>query len=238
MQVIKFESIPSTNSTLLEFSKKGAKSWTCIWTSNQTAGRGYAGNDWLSQLDKNLAVSILLKVELDFHELIVLNKWVCNHLRRYLSLYSPMVSVKWPNDIIMRNKKVCGVLIETHKIDKQLNIIIGIGLNINQTQFEALPNAGSILTQTGAENEIEEILSGLLTELKDNFYEIQEKLFTKIVDEYNLHLFRKDRVSVFEKEGVKFNGMIEGVDQEGRLLVKLEDGTNVALMHKDVKLHY
>lgn len=238
MQIIKFESIPSTNSTLLEFSKKNAKAWTVIWTSNQTKGRGYAGNEWLSQLDKNLAFSVLIKNELKYEELIYFNQWVCNQIKSYLSRYSPDVYVKWPNDVIIANKKVCGVLVETYRSKNELNILIGIGLNINQENFKNLPKAGSLLTQTNKQYKIEEILSGLLTKLKDNYFEVEQKLFQKISDEYNSYLYCKDKISVFEKNGKKFNGIIKSVDKNGKLIVQTEEQTLQSFMHKEVILHF
>ncbi|MFV0505017.1 MAG: biotin--[acetyl-CoA-carboxylase] ligase, partial [Lachnospirales bacterium] len=102
MEIYKYDSLSSTNSELMELSKKNAKSWTVVWTSHQTQGKGYSGNHWESEKDKNLAVSILIKSKIDYFELIYLNQWVCNVLYRYLHQFSDDVSVKWPNDIILK----------------------------------------------------------------------------------------------------------------------------------------
>lgn len=238
MEIHRYDSASSTNTVLLEMSKKDAKSWTVVWTSNQTQGKGYAGNSWNSEKDKNLAVSILIINDLNYKELIFLNQWVCNSVCELLEQYSDEVCVKWPNDIIIKNKKVCGILIETHKSDNQLNIIIGMGLNINQTNFENLNKAGSLATQTNQFYDIEEILSGLLTKLKDSYNLIQNKEWYSIIESYNSKLFRKGKVSVFKKENELFNGIIQSVDKSGLLHVKLENESINKFKHKEIELMY
>src|SRR5690606_28697098 len=166
MEIHYYPSNPSTNTAALEMSKKGAKSWTVLWTTNQTQGRGYAGNNWLSKKGENLALSILIINDLNYNELVYFNQWVSNTVCEFLQGFSKEVYVKWPNDIIIGNKKVCGILIETHKSNNQLHIITGIGLNINQKEFENLNKAGSLATENQENYDIEEILAGLLTKLK------------------------------------------------------------------------
>lgn len=238
MEIHRYESLSSTNSQLFELSKKNAKSWTVIWTSHQTQGKGYSGNSWISEFGKNIAVSVLIKNDLHYSELIYFNQWVCNVICDFLSSYTEDVSVKWPNDIIIKNKKVCGVLIETHKIDNQLNIITGIGLNVNQINFDLLLKAGSLSTQTGQIYNLEEILSGLLTKLKSSYHLIEKREWESIIEKYNSKLFRKDKVSVFKIEDELFNGIIQSVDESGLLNVKLENGSINKFKHKEIELMY
>lgn len=238
MEIHQYDLASSTNTVLLEMSKKDAKSWTVVWTSNQTQGKGYAGNTWNSEKDKNLAVSILIKNDLDYKEMIFFNQWICISVCELLEKYSDDVCVKWPNDIIIKNKKVCGILIETHKSEDQLNIIVGIGLNINQTQFENLQKAGSLATQTNQFYDIEEILSCLLTKLENSYSLIENKEWDFIIKNYNSKLFRKDKVSVFKKGNELFNGIIQFVDDAGLLNLKLEDESVYKFKHKEIELLY
>ncbi len=238
MEIHQYDSIPSTNTVLLEMSKKDAKSWTVAWTSKQTRGKGYAGNIWDSENGKNLAFSLLIKSDLTYEELIFFNQWICNSICEFLRNYTKEVFVKWPNDIIIKNKKVCGVLIETHKSDNQLNIITGIGLNINQINFQNLPKAGSLATETDQMYDIEEILSGLLTKLENSYYQIQNKEWDFIMGNYNSKLFRKNKISVFKAGDKLFNGIIEFVDEAGLLNVKLEDDSIHKYKNKEIELLY
>lgn len=238
MEIHRYNSIPSTNTVLLEMSKKGAKSWTVVWSSNQTQGKGYAGNVWQSEKDKNIAVSLLIYNELKYEELVFFNQWVCNCIFKFLENYSDEIYIKWPNDIILKNKKICGVLIETHKSDNQLNIITGIGLNINQINFDNLSKASSLSAQTNKIYDIEEILSGLLTKLEESYHLIKNKKWDTIIENYNSKLFRKNKVSVFKRKNDIFNGMIQYVDESGLLNVKLENERIIKFKNKDVELIY
>jgi len=238
MEIYRFDSIPSTNTALAQLSKKGAKSWTVIWTSNQTQGRGYAGNEWKTEKGMNLAFSVLINSQLNHPELIYFNQWVCNIIHRYLSRFSNEVFIKWPNDIIVRNKKVCGILIETHKSDNQLNIISGVGLNVNQKDYSRLPKAGSLLTQTGKEYDLEEILSGLLTEMENSYHQIENEEWEEISLNYNRYLFRKDEIRSFKTNDEIFNGIIKQVNHSGFLVLELENGRVKTYQHKEIELLY
>lgn len=238
MEIHRYDSVSSTNTVLLEMSKKDAKSWTVVWTTNQTQGKGYAENIWTSEKGKNLAVSLLICSDLNYHELVFFNQWICNSICELLAEFSDEVYVKWPNDIIIKNKKVCGVLIETHRLDNQITIIIGIGLNINQTDFGNLQKAGSLATQTGQTYDIDEILSCLLTKLQTSYHLIQNRKWDFIIETYNSKLFRKNRVSVFKKEDELFNGIIQFVDESGLLNVKLENELFSKFKNKEIELLY
>ena len=237
MEIHRYESLSSTNSELFELSKKNAKSWTVIWTSHQTEGKGYSGNTWISEPGKNIAVSVLIKSDLNYAELIYFNQWVCNVISDFLSTYTDEVSVKWPNDIIIKNKKVCGVLIETHKIDNQINIITGIGLNVNQTNFDLLPKAGSLATQTQEKYQLEEILSGLLTELEKSYYLVENKDWKTISLDYNKHLFLLNQTSEFIRNGELIGGIIRGVNDEGQLEIEINQKIH-HFKHKEIELKY
>lgn len=238
MEIHHYDSLSSTNTVLMEMSKKSAKSWTVVWTDHQTHGKGYAGNSWTSEKGKNLAVSVLICNDLSYNELIYFNQWVCNCIKEFLSEFSDEVYVKWPNDIIIKDKKVCGILIETHKTDNQLNIIVGVGLNVNQSNFENLPKAGSLATQTNQIYKIKEILSGLLTKLESSYHLIENKEWNLILDAYNSNLFRKDKISVFKIGNEIFNGIIQSVDESGLLHVKLENDEIKSFKNKEIELIY
>lgn len=238
MEVHYLKSVPSTNSALLEMSKKSAKSWVVCWTDNQTQGRGYAGNKWNSNKGDNLAVSFLIKSKLSHPEMIYFNQWLCNVVCHFLSEFSNEVFVKWPNDIIIGNKKVCGILIETYKSDNQLNIISGMGLNINQNEFPELPKAGSLFTQNGEKYNIEEILSGLLTNLENSYPQIENEEWEKISLSYNQNLFRKNLLSKFIQNKNEFEGFIRGVNDNGQLIIENTNGETECFQHKEIELVY
>ena len=238
MEIIYFKSLPSTNTKLLELSKKSAKSWTVVWTGEQTEGKAYGGGKWEIEKNKNLAVSLLINSDLIHKELIYFNQWLGVTIQQYLKRFSGNVYVKWPNDIIMENRKICGLLIETYKSDNELIIIVGIGLNVNQEEFENLPKAGSLFTQTHQTYDLEEILTGLLTEIQENYYLIEERRFAEIAEQYNSVLFCRNRIAKFEYDEKLFEGIILGVNEHGQLIVQTDSGEVREFNHKQIELIY
>ena len=169
MDLIIFDTLPNTNEFLMEMSKKDANSWTVIYAKNQTKGKGYAGNEWKVIVGENLTFSFLLKTAYSFQELIYFNQWISNTICSFLKQFSANVKVKWPNDIILNNKKVCGILIENHRTNGVMNSVIGIGINVNQTDFNHLPKAISLNIATDKKYDIEEILTDLMRGFEKEF---------------------------------------------------------------------
>lgn len=238
MEIIRYPSVDSTNSILMEMSKKSAKSWTVVWTSHQTAGRGYAGNPWKIKKDENIALSLLIKSNLNYSDLIYFNQWLANAVAKVLCQFSTEVAVKWPNDIVMNEKKLCGILIETHKADNQLNIIAGIGLNVNQKDFDGLPNASSMAREIGRDFDLNEILSALLTELENTYFLVEQRAWDQIGQTYHEQLFRWNEWHSFQNASGIFLGKIKGVNLHGQLEVLLENETLVAFNHKEIEFIY
>ena len=148
MNIIKLSAIDSTNDYLkINFLDKTKNDIHVVYTFNQTKGKGQRGNIWNSEPEKNLAFSVAFfpnkfKVENQFTINIIFSLFILNTLK---SLQIPDIKIKWPNDIMSGNKKICGILnelkIKGNNIEK---IVIGFGLNINQENFENLPIASSL----------------------------------------------------------------------------------------------
>jgi BirA family biotin operon repressor/biotin-[acetyl-CoA-carboxylase] ligase len=133
----------------------------------------------------------------------------------------PNLSVKWPNDILSDNKKISGVLIQLlTKKQKIHQAIIGIGINVNQTHFNNLPQATSMKSITGTAFDIEALTTELMTQLK-HYFDVTNT--DKLMTEYESVLFRKNKPSTFVNiQGVSFVGTIQGVSKRGMLRVKSE----------------
>ena len=146
------------------------------------------------------------------------------------------VEVKWPNDIIIHHKKVSGMLIEKKKIGKNVYFIVGIGLNLLQRNFQNLPKAGSILTQTKKEFDLENWTKEMHAFFLEKVFEPVSS--EKILDQYHHFLFKKDEVSVFEIDQIRQNGIIKKVDEQGYLWIDLENEGIKRFYHKEIKLLY
>ncbi len=235
MNILSFENLPSTNDYLAELSKKDANSWTVIHAFNQTAGRGYAGNEWKINPNENLTFSLLLKSDLEYVETIYLNQWISNTLYKALTVYSEGFAIKWPNDVILNEKKICGVLVENIKQKEVMRSIIGIGINLNQTDFNHLPKASSLALETDKTYDILTILKEIVAKFQEEFHLIEEKKFEEISQFYNNHLFRKDVISDFIEHGEAKKGIIREATNKGTLLIEM-DGAVREFLHKQIEL--
>lgn len=228
MRIIKLDAIDSTNTYLKQLSAcELLQDFTVVVTKQQTMGRGQMGTVWESEVSKNLIFSIFkdvsyLPVEKQFYISMVTAIAIYKTLKK---LRVPKVQIKWPNDILSDKKKVCGVLIEN--VVKQGGLrdsILGIGLNVNQTDFTGLPRASSIVNKVGHPYNLDEVLDHIIVELKECFEWLELGQYSKIKEEYEGALFKKDKPSTFlDVEGSMFVGYILGVTDFGNLKVLLED---------------
>ena len=148
--------------------------------------------------------------------------------------------IKWPNDILSENKKIAGILIENVIKQNQLQgSIIGVGLNVNQTEFENLPNASSLKLLSGEHFNLDELLHVILKHLKMNFEILKSGNFQALKADYEELLFRKNKPSTFKNaEGHLFSGFIIGVSNSGCLKVQLEDQIIKEFDLKSISLLY
>ena len=242
MRIIKLNAIDSTNLFLRSLSiDTNVEDFTVVVAKHQTKGRGQMGTVWSSQDAKNLTFSVFKRfdnLKLDQHFVIsmVASLAVINTLKK---LNLPKLSVKWPNDILSANKKICGILIEN--VIKQNNVaatVVGIGLNVNQVNFSNLPQASSLLNVTGISYDLDELLQSILKELETLFDLVESNHFKTIKTTYESYLFRKDKPSTFKNEEGLFSGFIKGVSNEGLLEVLLEDNILKTFDLKTIKLLY
>ena len=173
MQLIKLDATPSTNSYLKRLMKeKKAEDFTVVVCAYQEQGRGQKGNSWISEKGKNLTVSILrLLPSFEVHQAFLLNSLMSLVIYEVLSEFSvPDLTVKWPNDIMSGNQKICGILIEnTLQGNFIKQSVLGFGLNVNQEYFEGLPHASSLKLKTGKEYDLDFLLDKILERIKAYF---------------------------------------------------------------------
>ncbi len=161
MKVIKLDAIDSTNEFLKGLAnKQEVDNYTIVTAKNQTKGKGQMGSVWNTESGKNLIMSILVKDFLsDINRLFDLNIAVAVAVHSVLKeMDIPELSIKWPNDIMSYNKKIGGILIENSiKSDATFSSIVGLGLNVNQTNFEMLPKASSLAVVTNCNFEVDSL---------------------------------------------------------------------------------
>jgi len=201
----------------------------------QTAGRGQRGNKWHARKGENLTFSMLLKFgEKGFPAIsaagqFIITKAATLGVSSYLESIGIESSIKWPNDIYVRNKKICGMLIENILDGDEVTVsIVGIGLNINQTEFPInLSNPTSAKALTGKEYDLREELSSLGGYLSDAFDKVLTDKEVESADEaYESRLYRKGEFHEYTlcSDGSKLECEIIGVSPSGKLRVLNKKG--------------
>ena len=152
----------------------------------------------------------------------------------------PNLSVKWPNDIMSESKKIGGILVENSlKTDTTITSVIGLGLNVNQLDFTQLPNASSLMIQSGAEFKVDELMMRVLDQMKLLYPLVVEAKYHELWEHYHHHLFWNDIPTVFEDTSKKrFLGIIERVNPQGKLEVRLENDVIASYFLKEIQMIY
>ncbi|GHA49146.1 biotin--[acetyl-CoA-carboxylase] ligase [Salinimicrobium marinum] len=241
MHLIKVNAIKSTNSFAREmFKEKPAVTATCIVAKEQLEGRGQRGTSWMANPGQNLTFSILWpKPDVTPGHQFLLSAVVATAIVESLQKFSvPRLKVKWPNDIMAANQKLCGILIENVISDGKLAAsVIGVGLNVNQTDFGGLPTAGSMKLLTGHNFDLDEVLEGVLKSIEDGLSAMKHLQDEDIMKVYRRQLFRLGVPSTFQLPDLTmFTGIIEDVSESGKLLVKTENETIKEFELKEIKL--
>jgi BirA family biotin operon repressor/biotin-[acetyl-CoA-carboxylase] ligase len=242
MKLIKLDAIDSTNEFLKGLSNNQlVENFTVVTTESQTKGKGQMGSVWVSEPSKNLIMSVLLKdFLLDSNNIFDVNIVVSVSIIQALeTLNIPELSIKWPNDIMSYNKKIGGILIENSiKSNGAINSIVGLGLNVNQTNFEHLPKATSLALISNTIFDKEEILLRIIEKLELNIQSWHQNKDLMWVD-YAEKLFKKGIPMPFSDENQQhFMGIIQGVSSIGKLQILLEDDTVPEFDIKEIQMLY
>ena len=220
------EQTNSTNTLLKELIAKGQEP-DFIYAGYQTAGRGQTGNSWESEKGKNLICSILLPPN---KNLYFLNIAVSVAILR---LFDEPLTIKWPNDIYWKDKKLAGILLENAIIGNEVKYTIaGIGLNVNQTEFVSdAPNPVSLKQITGKEYAIDPLMQDLLEAVHTVLNEPEEAVWS----EYKAHLYRREGSWPFADHNGTFEAQIEDVLPSGEIVLRDKNGQLHTYGFKQIK---
>lgn len=221
MNKLYFETLLSTNEYMKELSSnKLLESFTTIYCGNQTKGKGQQGNSWYSTPFKNLTFSIILFPNIHVLNSFDLNIIISMSIKKSLDIFFDTVKIKWPNDIYVNEKKICGILVE-NTIDKNIitKSIIGIGLNVNEICFpNNIHRSTSFFIEKNKEFDLNIILDLLISDIK-YIYEDFLRNKEKYLDLYLKNLLFFNKKMIFEDSKGTFEGKIINVSEKGYLIV-------------------
>jgi len=227
------QSVDSTNNYAMAKVHAGmAKHGDSFFTMQQNNGKGQRGKHWVGSKDENIAISIVIEPSvLGLSQPFKLSAAVALATFYFFSAYAgDETSIKWPNDIYWRDRKAAGILIENVIGSKGLQLpgpdnmlwkyaVAGIGVNINQTQFDAaLINPVSLKQITGKHFDCTELARQLQQMILAEVEKVLNGSFEKTLQQYNEHLFKKDCRVQLKKDSVLFDTTIQSVNEAGQLL--------------------
>ena len=238
--VIFKEELDSTNRLLMQMGADGAAHGTLAVTELQTAGRGRRGRSWYSPKGSGIWMSLLLRPKLPAEKTPMLTLAAAMAAYDALAPYTDGCAIKWPNDIVIHGKKVCGILTELgFAPDGSCYCVIGIGINVNTPDFaeDLKPIAASLFTETGKTYDRMPIINDLWTAF-EGYYEQWESTgdLSLFKESYNRRLVNIGRTVRIEGDNVKETGTALGIDETGNLGILLTDGTVRHVMSGEVSV--
>ncbi len=239
-KIIYFDEIESTSDYAVDLiSKINPPEGTCVLADYQSCGRGQIGRSWYSSANQNLLLSYLIyPFQIPIDQQYYLNMMASLAVFDTLKVYGFEPKIKWPNDIYIKDKKVCGILIQNILRGDQIKAsVIGIGLNVNESNFPAqLPNATSLFMESEIEYDRMEILAALNKKIEWHYLLLKSIKWEAIPKMYISHLYRLDVSSQFETSDLgMFYAKITGVDSQGRLCLHTDDGKILQFRHGEIK---
>ena len=210
-----------------------------VWADFQTAGRGQRGHEWHSRKGENLTFSVVLEPTfVPIAEQFSVSEVVALSLVDMLSEYDIEAKIKWTNDIYVGDRKLVGILIEHSLSSATLRrTIVGIGINVNQTEFDpSLPNPVSMAQLLGRELIVEEVLHCFLKHLQCNYKALRDGAKRDLHDRYNALLYRKNELHTYAlPSGEKFSAKIVGTAPSGALRLEDKEGKEKDYLFKEVE---
>jgi len=234
--IIELDVVDSTNNYASKLvANQEALDGTVVVAHFQGEGKGQRGNVWSSEPGKNLTFSLVLNPKIvALSEAFVISQIVSLAICKYLeSVIDEDVFIKWPNDIYVGEKKICGILIENQfKGNNFEYAIIGIGLNVNQTNFQNLPRVTSLFLVSKKELDLKSVLNELLKSIEIFYLRFQREGVSAIHEEYLANLLFVDEMRRYKTSQGDITGKIVNVLSSGQLEIKTKEGQ---LFNFDIK---
>jgi BirA family transcriptional regulator, biotin operon repressor / biotin---[acetyl-CoA-carboxylase] ligase len=240
--IIFLPEIHSTNSYATHMLKNvNLAEGTVVHTANQTHGKGQRGSSWIAHSKRNLTASVILKPTfLDLKKHFFLYQIVAlacfDTMAEILDTSQFDIKIKWPNDILVNEKKIAGILIENNLQNNQINwCVAGIGINVNQENFGEITQATSLKLITQKDYSIELVLEKLCQHLEKHYLALRNKKFEHLKTTYLNNLYGLNKRLGFEMKGLRKNMRVLGISENGLLQLEEDSGDVIEVDVKEVK---
>ncbi len=238
--ILRINETDSTNRFLREYRGMEDVDLLVAMTDFQTAGKGQGENHWESEAAKNLLFSIKIQPKaLPASKQYMISMVTAIAIHEVLRQIAGNFTIKWPNDIYWKDRKVSGTLIETRYTSNGLkDVIIGVGINVNQEVFTSqAPNPASLRHITGETTDREELLEQVLEKFQKHYQKLLAGQYAEISDQYHQWLYRKDEWNTYIDKNGRFTARIVKVNDNGQLVLEDESGKLREYMFKEIEFY-
>jgi BirA family biotin operon repressor/biotin-[acetyl-CoA-carboxylase] ligase len=231
-----FDYLSSTMNLAMQLGMQGAAHGTLVLAESQTKGRGRLGREWFSPKHKGIYLSLILRPAISPVASPILTLLsavsICEAVKKVCALDA---QIKWPNDVLIHNKKLAGILTEMNaEVDKVNFVVIGIGLNVNNDKKSLIAQATSLKEQLDQQVSRIALLQELLSRIEENYFLLEKKGNKAIIDKWrNFTLTLGKRVKVYCQDK-HLEGMAQDIDVDGSLLIRKDSGVIAKVTSGDV----
>lgn len=235
------ETVTSTNTEAKLLAAEGMPQGTLVVAASQTAGRGRRGRTWQSPAGQNLYCTLILRPNLPPDCVPMVTLVMAYAVSRAIEqTYHQKAGIKWPNDIVMNGRKICGILTEMAMDGPRTEyVVIGVGINIGREDFdqELQKTATSLEQETGMSIPASVLLGHIMEQFETAYEEWEAaQSLAPLTRDYNEGLVNRDRqVKVLDPQG-EYTGIARGINDKGELLVEKEDGSMVKVYAGEVSV--
>lgn len=240
-KVIAYDETDSTNTRMKQLAEQGAEHGTLVIAEKQNAGKGRRGRSWESPYGKNIYMSLLLRMDMEPVKAPMLTLVMALSAAEAIQEQEDLpVGIKWPNDLVIGTKKICGILTEmSAEIDYIHYVVIGIGVNVNIETFadELKDKATSLYAEKGKKIKRAELAASIIEKFEQKyckFMEVQDLSFMR--EGYNKMLVNRGRAVRVLEPGNEYDAYAVGINETGELLVQKADGQEVAVFAGEVSV--
>jgi len=247
-EIYYFDTIDSTNNYAKKIAEDGCEEGTVVISDCQIAGKGRRGREWASLAGKGIYMSVVLKPLLEPSQMQLITLAASVAVAEALKEQTGMdLGIKWPNDIILDARKLCGILTEmTCETDKINYVILGLGVNVNQDMedFPADLRDKAVSLKAGCKQLTGEnktfnrakIIASILLHIEKYYKMLQSGLNEEIIDKWRLHSITLGKQIMCSDSRGSYLCIAEDITEDGHLVVKCEDGSVRELLSGEVSI--
>lgn len=240
-KIIYYKQLDSTNTEIARLAMQGAEHGTVVVAESQTAGKGRKGRSWESPARENIYMSILLRPDCVPNKAPMLTLVMAYSVAQVIQeLGFSEVQIKWPNDLVLSGKKVCGILTEMQLMGSEIDyVVVGVGINVNTRNFSAGlgDKATSLFLESGSKFERETIVENIVDNFEHayrQFCNAQDLSFLQ--ETYNSMLVNAGKEVRVLEPGNEYTAYAQGINSKGELMVRMPNGEEKAIYAGEVSV--